>query len=153
MDSGNISRTVNLANSRFRLAVTSTTKRASSPVSWLSERQRMIKRARSAEFGSRKHCYGIPIISLVFSIQSKETWKFESASWNRCRRAFSTEHENTECHSESSNNIRDRAQQKRQARLWSSDSRRPGRDDHRGWWAFTRAKSPMPLKNPIKFII
>ena len=42
-DSGNRSRTFSLAIARFLLAVKSTTKRASSPASWLSERQKIDK--------------------------------------------------------------------------------------------------------------
>ena len=54
-DSGNISRTIILANARFLLAVKPTTKRASSPASWLSERQKIIRCARSEDVGSLQH--------------------------------------------------------------------------------------------------
>ena len=51
---GNNSRIVRLANARFLLAAKST-KRANSPATWPSVRQRMIKRAGSEELGRREH--------------------------------------------------------------------------------------------------
>ena len=135
-----------------RLAVKSTMKRANSPAIWLSERQRMIKRARSEEVGSRKHFDGVPKISFPSLTCSDKLWTFERASWNRFRQALPTGQEklNTQCHSESSSSFRDCFQQKRQARLWVSDSRRPGKDFQRGWCAFTRPKSPIPLRNLMR---
>ena len=143
--------TVSLANSRFLQAVKSTTNRANSSTSWRFSRQRMIKRARSAEVGSLKHLDGISNMSFGLSMQSDETWTWESASWNLRRQAFPTGHENTEiqCHSEYSHNCYDRAQQKRQARLWLSDSRKAGKELQRVLWALTRPKAPIPLKKRV----
>ena len=74
-------------------------------------------------------------ISLPSSTCSDKLWTFERASWNRFRQALPTGQEklNTQCHSESSSSFRDCFQQKRQARLWVSDSRRPGKDFQTSW--------------------
>ena len=72
VDSTNKSRTVGLANARFLQASKSTTKRASSPASLLSERQKVIKRARSEGIGSLKHFDGVSRISTGLSEFSVE---------------------------------------------------------------------------------
>ena len=110
----------------------------------------MIKRARSEELGSLELFDGISKISFGCSVPSDIFRQSDNASWKRCLQALPTGQENTECHSESSISFRDCAQQKRQARLWVFDSRKPGNELQRGRWAFTRPKSPMPLKNLIK---